>query len=89
MEEVAALAEDVAQDFRDGENELAVRDFVAVGSGDPIGGLADAALVAGGAEVAALAGEGEEAFVAAIGTLEAEETGGWKLICFTFNGSTI
>ena len=29
MEEVAAFAEDAAQDFRDGENELAVRDFVA------------------------------------------------------------
>ena len=47
MEEVAALAEDAAQDFRDGEDELAVGDFVADGGGDPIGGLADAALVAG------------------------------------------
>jgi len=33
-------------------------------------------LVASGAEVAAFAGEGEEAFVTAIGTMEAEETGG-------------
>ncbi len=72
MEEVAALAEDAAQDFRDGEDELAVGDFVADGGGDPIGGLADAALVTGWAEVAALAGEGEESLVAAIG---AEETG--------------
>ena len=76
MEEVSALAEDAAQDFRDGEDELAVRDFVTNRGGDPLGALADAALVAGGTEVAALAGEGEEAFVSAIGTMESEETGG-------------
>jgi hypothetical protein len=51
VEEVAAFAEDAAEDFEDGEDELAVRDFVADGGGDPIGDLADAALVAGGAEV--------------------------------------
>ena len=55
---------------------MAVGDVVADGCGDPCAGLADAALVAGGAEVAALAGEGEEAFVAAIRAVEAEETGG-------------
>jgi hypothetical protein len=55
---------------------LAVRDFVADGGGDPIGGLADAALVAGGTEVAALAGEDEEAFVAAVRAMKAEEAGG-------------
>ena len=76
MEEVAALAEDAAKDFRDGEDELAVRDFVTDGGGDPFGALADAALVAGGTEVAALAGEGEEAFVAAIRAVEAEEASG-------------
>jgi hypothetical protein len=76
MEEVAAFAEDAAEDFGDGEDELAVRDFVADGGGDPIGGLADAALMAGGAEVAALAGEGEQAFVPAVGAVEAEEAGG-------------
>ena len=54
VEEIAAFAEDAAEDFGDGEDELAVRDFVADGGGDPIGGLPDAALVAGGAEVAAL-----------------------------------
>ena len=54
---------------------MAVRDFVADGGGDPIGGLADTALVAGGAEVAAFAGEGEEAFVAAVGALESGEAG--------------
>ena len=75
MEEIAAFAEDTAQDFRDGE-EAAVRDFVTDGGGDPLGALADAALVAGGTEVAALAGEDEEAFVSAIGTMESEETGG-------------
>jgi hypothetical protein len=49
MEQVAALAEDAAQDFRDGENELAVPDFVTDGGGYPLGAQADAALVAGGA----------------------------------------
>ena len=55
---------------------MAVRDFVANGGGDPVAGGADAALVAGWTEVAALAGEGKKAFVAAIGTLEAGEAGG-------------
>jgi hypothetical protein len=76
VEEVAAFAEDAAQDFGDGEDELPVRDFVTDGGGDPIGGLADAALVAGGAEVAAFASEGEEVLVTAVGTVEAEEAGG-------------
>jgi hypothetical protein len=58
-EELAALAEDAAQDFGDGEDELAVGDFVADGGGNPVAGGADAALMAGWAEVAALAGEGE------------------------------
>jgi hypothetical protein len=75
VEEVAAFAEDAAEDFGDGEDELAVGDFVADGGGDPIGGLADAALMAGGAEVAAFAGEGEEAFVTAVRAVESEEAG--------------
>ncbi|MCU0777738.1 MAG: hypothetical protein MUF86_08730 [Akkermansiaceae bacterium] len=33
-EEVAAFAEDAAEDFGDGEDVLAVRDFVADGGGD-------------------------------------------------------
>jgi hypothetical protein len=76
VEEVAAFAEDAVEDFGDGEDELAVRDFVADGGGDPIGGLADTALATGGAEVAALAGEGEKAFVSAVGAVETEEAGG-------------
>ena len=55
---------------------MAVRDFVANGGGDPVAGGADAALVTGWTEVAALAGEGEEAFVAAVGALETGEAGG-------------
>ena len=55
---------------------MAVRDFVANGGGDPVAGGADAALVTGWTEVAALAGEGEEAFVAAVGALQAGEAGG-------------
>ena len=70
---MAAFAEDSAQDAGDGEDELAVRDFVADGGGDPVAGGADAALVAGGAEVAAPAGECEEAFVATIRALEEGE----------------
>jgi hypothetical protein len=38
--------------------------------------LTDAAFVAGGTELVASAGEGEEAFVAAIRALEAEKSGG-------------
>ena len=75
-EKVAAFAEDAAQDFGDGEDELAVGDFVADAGGDPLADSAGAALVARGAEVAAFAGEGEQAFVAAIGALEAGEAGG-------------
>jgi hypothetical protein len=75
-EELAAFAEDAAKDFGDGEDELAVGDFVANGGGDPVAGGADAALVAGWTEVAALAGEGEEAFVAAVGAFETREPGG-------------
>ena len=54
---------------------MAVGDFVADGGGDPVAGGADAALVTGWTEVAALAGEGEEAFVAAVGAVGAGEAG--------------
>ncbi len=43
--------------------------------GDPAAGAADAALVAGGAEVAALAGEGEQFFVTTVRAVEAGEAG--------------
>ena len=75
-EQVAAFAEDTAQDLGDGEDKLAVGNFVADGIGDPSAHGAGPALVACGAEVAALAGEGEQAFVTAVGTLEAGEAGG-------------
>jgi hypothetical protein len=75
-EEVAAFAEDAAEHLGDGEDELAVGDFVADCVGDPLANGAGAALVAGGAEVSALAGEGEEAFVATIGALETGEARG-------------
>ena len=76
MKEVAALAENAAEHLREGEDELTVGHVVADGGGDPSAGLPDAALVAGGAEVAGLAGEGEELFVAAVGAMEAGEAGG-------------
>ena len=72
-EELAAFAKDAAEDLGDGEHELAVGHFVADGGGNPVARGADAALVAGRAEVAALAGEGEEAFVAAVRALESGE----------------
>ena len=40
IEEVAAFAEDAAEHFRDGKDELAVGDGVAHGLGDPCAGLA-------------------------------------------------
>jgi hypothetical protein len=46
-EEVAAFAEDAAQDFGDGEDELAVGDFMADAGGDPVANVAGAALMAG------------------------------------------
>ena len=65
IEEVAAFAEDAAEHFRDGEDELAMGNGngLADGGGDPCAGLEGAALVAGGAEVAGFAGEGEEVLV--------------------------
>ena len=74
-EEVAAFAEDTAQDLGDGEDKLAVGNFVADGIGDPSANGAGPALVAGGAEVAALAGEGEQFFVTTVRALETCETG--------------
>ena len=75
-EKATTFAKDAAQDAGDGEDELAVGDLVADGGGDPVTGGADAALMAARAEVAALAGKGEEAFVSAIRALEAGESGG-------------
>ena len=49
---------------------------MADGGGDPLANGASAALVTCGAEVPALAGEGEQAFVATVGALEAGEAGG-------------
>ncbi len=70
------LAEDSAEGTRHGEDELPVGDFVTDGMGNPVAGLPHASLVAGGAEVAALAGEGEELFVPAVRALQTGETGG-------------
>ena len=75
-EESAAFAEDAAEDFGNGEDELAVRDRVADVGGDPFGSLTGAALVAGGADVAGLAGEGEKALMATGGAVVAGEAGG-------------
>ena len=49
-EKAAAFAKDASQDFWDGEDELAVGNFVADRGGDPFAGGADATLMAGRAE---------------------------------------
>jgi hypothetical protein len=74
-EQVAAFPENAAQHAGDGEDELAVGDFMADSGGDPGGDVADAALMAGGAEVAVpqARDEGEEVLISAIGAAEAEE----------------
>jgi hypothetical protein len=76
IEEMAAFAEDAAEHFGDRKHELAVGDGVADGGGGPCAGVEGAALVAGGAEVAGFAGEGEEVLVAATGAEESGEAGG-------------
>ena len=76
VEELATLAEDAAQGPGHGENELPVRHLEADIVGDPVAQGADAALVATGAEMPGLAGEGEELFVATVGALEPGESGG-------------
>ena len=78
IEQSAGLAEDAAEHAGNSEHELAVGNGLAEGFGDPVASAADAALVAGGAEVTALAGEGEQALVAAVGVgaNEAGEAGG-------------
>jgi hypothetical protein len=75
VQKVAAFAEDPTQGSRHGEDELPVGDLMADGVGDPVSGLADPALMAGGAEVAALAGESEELLMAAVRALEPGESG--------------
>ena len=75
-EQVAALAEDRAKDFREGEDELTVGNGQADVVGDPTGGLEGPALLAGGAEVAGLTGEGGQVLLAAAGADEADEAGG-------------
>jgi len=73
--ELATLAEDTAQGARHGEHELAVGKVVTDGVCDPVADAADAPLMAGGAEVAGFAGEGEEFFVTAVRALQAGEAG--------------
>ncbi len=49
---------------------------LANGVGDPCAGVEGATLMAGGAEVAGFAGEGDQVLVAAVGTEESGEAGG-------------
>jgi len=76
VEELAALAENAADGFRHREDELPVRHVEAEDAGDPVAGGSDFALMAARTKVPSLAGEGEEAFVSAVGTLEPGESGG-------------
>jgi hypothetical protein len=76
VEEFSALAEDAAEGFRHRKHELPVRHLEAEDSGNPVAGLTDFALMATGAEVPRLAGEGEEPLVSAVGALQPSESGG-------------
>ena len=76
IEELAALSEDAAEGFRHGEDELPVWHFETNRAGNPLAGLEDLSLVATGTEVAGLAGEGKEAFMPAVRTLEPGESSG-------------
>ena len=76
VEELAAFAEDTAQGPGHRENELAVRNLKADLVGDPIAQGADTALVATGAEMPSLAGEGEQLFVPTFGAQEPGKSGG-------------
>ena len=76
VEKFAPFAEDPAEGFRHRKHELPVRQVEAEDARDPVAGLTDFALMATRTEVAGLAGEGKEALVAAVGTLEPRESGG-------------
>lgn len=75
-EELSAFAEDTAQNPGDGEDILAVGHVMADAAGDPCAGTTNAPLVTGGAEVAALAGEGEQFLMAAVRAVESGEACG-------------
>ena len=76
IEELASFAENAPKRFGHGEDELPVRHVEAEDARDPVAGLADFALMATRTEVAGLAGEGKEAFMPAVRTLEPGESSG-------------
>jgi hypothetical protein len=76
VEKFAPFAEDPAEGFRHRKHELPVRHLEAEDAGDPVAGRADFALMATWTEVAGLAGEGKEAFMPAVRTLEPGESSG-------------
>ncbi len=69
------MAKNTAQHFGNGENHLSMRDLMTYRSRDPFTGGSHASLMASGTKVAGLAGEGEQPFMAAVGTFEAREIG--------------
>ena len=75
VEELASFAENATEGFGHGEDELPVWNLEAEGAGNPVAGGADLPLMATGTEVARLAGEGEEALVSAVRTLESRKSG--------------
>jgi hypothetical protein len=76
VEKFAPLSENSPQRFGHRKHKLPERHLEAEDAGDPVAGLTDFPLMAAWAEVPRLAGEGEEALVAAIGALEPGESGG-------------
>ena len=76
VEKLAPLAENSPERLGHGEYELPVRHLDADDAGDPVAGLADFPLMAAWAKMPRPAGEGEEALMHAVGTLEPGEADG-------------
>jgi len=76
IEKFSPFAENAAQGLGHRKDELSVRHVEAEDAGDPVAGGADLPLMTARAEMARLAGEGEEALVSTVRALEPREPGG-------------
>jgi len=75
VEKFTPFAENSPQRLGHRKHKLPVRHLEAEDAGDPVAGLTDFPLMAAWAKMPRLAGEGEEALMAAIGALEHWSTG--------------
>jgi len=72
--ELPVIQEASAQDLRNAENKMPVGDLLEDIHAEPFAELHHALLMAGWAEMTALAGEGQQVFVAAVNTFDTGET---------------